>query len=225
MSSEQNSRSSFPPEIEQLQPYSMCGTQVLKKLYILAQDIVDRKIPGDVVECGVCNGGSAAAISLALGKTSRKIWLYDSFMGLPETTETDGEFATTYVGACVGTPEKVKDAMAIAGVCEQDYIIQEGWFKDTFQKPLPKSISLLHIDADWYDSVMLSLNTFYELVSEGGTIILDDFAHWEGCREAFYDFAARRNIKPLLERFGYTQAFWVKGRTHNREFVGRWEIP
>jgi O-methyltransferase len=47
-------------------------------------------------------------------------------------------------------------------------------------------------------------------------ILLDDFDLWEGCREAFYDFAAKRNIKPLLERFGHSQAFWIKGKPHNR---------
>ena len=78
------------------------------------------------------------------------------------------------------------------------------------------SIAFLHIDADWYDSVQLALETFYDRVSTGGVIILDDFGHWEGCREAFYDFAADRGIKPLLERFGHTQAYWIKDRTHNR---------
>jgi O-methyltransferase len=72
---------------------------------------------------------------------------------------------------------------------------------------------------------MLSLNTFYDLVPDGGIIILDDFGHWEGCREAFYDFIAQRKLKPLLERFGHTQAFWIKERIHNRDFTGQWEIP
>jgi O-methyltransferase len=68
----------------------------------------------------------------------------------------------------------------------------------------------LHIDADWYDSVFYSLETFYQRVSDGGFIVLDDFGHWEGAREAFYDFCMEHSIKPLIERTGYTQAFWRK---------------
>ena len=97
--------------------------------------------------------------------------------------------------------------------------------KDTFCQELPPQVCLLHIDADWFESVDLALNTFYDRVTSGGIIVLDDFGHWEGCRRAFYEFAAKRQIHPLLERFGHTQAFWIKDRKHNREFIGRWEIP
>lgn len=213
------------PELEQLNSYSLSGIQVLKKLYSLGQDVVNRKIPGDFVECGVCNGGSAAAIASALGNTERKVWLYDSFRGMPATREIDGSEAAKYVGRCVGAEEKVREAMRIVHFPEESCIIRKGWFENTFNEPLPQAVSILHIDADWYDSVMLSLKTFYERVADGGVIIIDDFGHWEGCREAFYDFIAQRGLKPLLERFGHTQAFWVKGRVHNREFTHRWDIP
>ncbi|MEQ9620629.1 TylF/MycF/NovP-related O-methyltransferase [Coleofasciculus chthonoplastes] len=213
------------PELERLNSYSLSRLQVLKKLYSLGQDVVNRKIPGDFVECGVCNGGSAAAIASAFGNTERKVWLYDSFMGLPAAKEIDGSDAAKYFGRFVGAEEKVQEAMRIVHFPEENYIIRKGWFENTFNEPLPQAVSILHIDADWYDSVMLSLKTFYERVADGGVIILDDFGHWEGCREAFYDFIAQHDLKPLLERCGHTQAFWVKGRVHNREFADRWEIP
>ncbi len=215
----------MPPELEQINSYSMSGFPVLKKLYRLGQDIVNREIPGDFVECGVCNGGSAAAIACAMRDTGRQVWLYDSFEGLPSPKPIDGSDADEYFGKCVGAEETVREAMGILDFPEDKYIIRKGWFEDTFKAPLPQAVSLLHIDADWYDSVMLSLNTFYDLVPDGGIIILDDFGHWEGCREAFYDFIAQRKLKPLLERFGHTQAFWIKERIHNRDFTGQWEIP
>lgn len=220
-----NSTLDFPSEISVLNSYSMSGIHVLKKQFALAQDITQRNIEGDFVECGVCNGGSAATISLAFINSNKKAWLYDSFQGLPEPEEIDGVLAKDYVGAFLGLEEKVKEAMEIAHFPKERYLIQKGWFADTFQEPLPEMISFLHIDSDWYDSVMLCLDTFYDLVSTGGIILLDDFGHWEGCREAFYDFAQKRGIKPLLERFGHTQAFWVKGRLHNRDFRGQREIP
>lgn len=216
----------IPPELVLLNPYSMSGQKILNKLYILGRDVVRRGVPGDFVECGVCNGGSAAAIALALRNSSRYVWLYDSFEGMPPCREeVDGSFAARYTGSCKGTEEKVKDAFGIAGFPEKHCIIRKGLFKDTFQAPRPQQIAFLHIDADWYDNVTLVLDTFYDLVMEGGLIVLDDFGCWEGCREAFYDFVTKRKIKPLLERAGFTQAFWIKGREHNREFRGAWEIP
>lgn len=215
----------LPEELALLTSYSMAGLQVLEKLYVLGRDVVARNISGDWVECGVCNGGSAAAIACAFRDTDRKGWLYDSFMGMPSTREVDGRAADQYIGACVGSEDKVREALRIVHYSENNYIIRRGHFKDTFRDPTPQTISFLHVDADWYDSVILSLKTFYDLVAEGGVIVLDDFGHWEGCREAFYDFVKQRGLKPLLERFGHTQAFWVKGRMHNREFVGRREIP
>jgi O-methyltransferase len=208
-----------------LDPYSVSGLRVLQKLYILGRDVVTRDVPGDLVECGVCNGGSAAAIACAFRGQDRRAWLYDSFMGMPETRDVDGPDAATLVGTHVGSEERVREALGIARVPEQHVVIRKGWFQKSFQAPLPSQVAFLHVDCDWYDSVLLTLETFYDLVSDGGIIVLDDFGHWEGCGEAFYDFTRHRRLKPLLERFGHSQAFWVKGRRHNRDFVGRWEIP
>ena len=177
-----------------------------------------RNIAGDFVECGVCNGGSAAAIACELSGSGRHVWLYDSFEGLPAISEIDGKDAERFVGQCVGSEQHVRKAMQIAKVSPSEYTIRKGWFQETFhEQPLPRQIAILHVDADWYDSVMLTLQTFYDLVSDGGLIVLDDFGHWEGCREAFYDFVSQRNIKPLLERFGPTEAYWIKNRLHNRK--------
>ena len=203
----------------------MCGGRVLEKHYLLGRDVVARNVTGDFVECGVCNGGSAAAFCALSVAPDGVHGLYDSFEGMPATKEVDGPVATTYVGKCVGSENKVREAMGLVGYSEQSIVIRKGWFEETFAAPLPTSVALLHVDCDWYESVMLSLRTFYDLVPSGGVIVLDDFGHWEGCREAFYDFVLERKLKPLLERFGYTQAFWVKERKHNREFKGRWKFP
>src|SRR6266851_6483086 len=157
-----------PPEIAKLQMYSMTGPRVLTELYILAKDVIARKVAGDFVECGVCNGGSAAAIAHAFKDTDRRVWLYDSFQGLPAPEEVDGPSASDYTGKCVGSEAKVKEAMRIARFSDEHCIIRKGWFQETFQSELPRVVSFLHIDSDWYDSVMLSLVTFYDLVAEGG---------------------------------------------------------
>lgn len=77
-------------------------------------------------------------------------------------------------------------------------------------------MAFLHLDADWYDLVLLVLEAFYPLIVAGGCIDLDDFGYWEGCRQALYDFCFKYGGKPLLERTGTSQTYWFKGRGNNR---------
>jgi|SRR5882724_4071215 len=209
--------SSGDPHIDAIRAYTMCDLAALKSISRLASYIAINNVEGDLVECGVCNGGTAALIASLAGGEARRLWLYDSFEGMPETNDVDGADAKQWVGKCVGAVETVYEAISIAGFPANRVVLRKGWFDDTFQQPLPDKISFLNIDADWYKSVSHCLETFYDNVVGGGVVLLDDFGYWEGCREAFYDFCADRKIKPLLERAGRTQAYWIKDRTHNRE--------
>ena len=199
-----------------LRQYTMCDAEAIASLQRLSRYVVLEDIQGDIVECGVCNGGTAAVIASNVRSTDRKLWLYDSFEGMPETQPIDGEDASRYVGKCVGSEIRVREALERVSFSPQRVVVRAGWFDRTFQESLPETVSLLHIDADWYDSVFSSLRAFYPLVSEGGVIVLDDFGYWEGCREAFYAFCQSFKIAPLLERAGNQQAFWIKGKQHNR---------
>ena len=189
----------------------------LAMLYGLAREVSTKRIEGDIVECGVCNGGSAALMAAAVGRdTDRRLWLYDTFEGIPAPGPRDGSLAPTYSGTLRGSIESVRTVLAKVGFPLERVVVRKGLFKSTFREPLPQHVALLHVDADWYESVLDSLRTFYPLAGEGGIIVLDDFGHWEGAREAFYDFCGEQQIKPLLERVGYTQAFWRKGQTQAR---------
>lgn len=181
----------------------------------LAQYVNMSGIQGDFVECGVYKGGTAALLSRFLGG-SKKLWLYDSFEGMPDTNVKDGETAKAYIGEGAVELEDVMNMMRRLGKNLDQVLIKKGWFNHTFIESGPTSIALLHCDADWYESVLSVLNRFYDAVSDGGVIILDDFGYWEGCREAFYEFCKARDLKPLVERVSTDQLFWVKGKETNR---------
>lgn len=202
--------------IRKVKPYTLCSSDRIKTLIKLSNEINLRNVKGDFVECGVYKGGTAAVLSKFL-RSERKIWIYDSFEGLPQTIDIDGEDAKEWIGKCVGSVEDVREVMKLLSISKRDYIIKKGWFKQTFREKLPEKVALLHCDSDWYESVSLVLDTFYPLIPEGGCIILDDFGYWEGCREAFYDFCIKHNEKPLLERAGIYQAFWIKGKKNNKD--------
>ena len=152
----------IPLELLQLETYSVSGLRTLEKLYRLGLDVIARDVQGDFVECGVYNGGSAAAMACALRSSNRRIWLYDSFQGMSASQEIDGAFASRYVGELAGDEERVREAMRVACFPDDRYIIRKGWFVDTLQLLLPETVAQLHIDADWYDNVMLILKTFYD---------------------------------------------------------------
>lgn len=196
--------------------FTLCRETKLRSLVGLARHVCSQSLEGDFVECGVYKGGSAALVGHFLPK-STNIWCYDSFQGMPPVTEQDGPEASRWVGECAASADDVRVVMDRMNIARDRVIIREGFFQDTFVDPLPEKIQFLHIDADWYESVLLALRVFYHRVVDRGVIILDDFGHWEGCREAFYDFCYEARIKPLLNRFENDQAFWFKGIQHHRD--------
>ena len=184
----------------------------LVALYKLSEEINQRSVPGDIVECGVYNGGSAAIMASLCEKSpvSRNVWLFDSFEGLPKPTDKDGAEAPAYEGWCHGDLSKVKEVLRKLRVPESRVHIVKGWFQDTFPKVEIPKIAILHIDADWYESVKLCLERFYDSVQPGGYIVLDDYGDWEGCRIATDEFLKRRAIDVKLIQVDYTGFYFQK---------------
>jgi O-methyltransferase len=208
--------------IHMVQSYSLCDPLRLSTLYGLTCEVRGR-IKGDIVECGVFNGGSAAVMGFSIaGYPDHRLWLYDTFEGMPPPAKRDNPLAEDYTGKLQGSLASVKEILTRVRLHESRCRFQKGLFKETFKGPLPERVALLHIDADWYDSVRDALETFYPRMPDGGIVVLDDFGHWEGAREAFYDFCMTNGIKPLLERIGYTQCFWRKGKKSNRQEAGKY---
>ena len=78
--------------------YTNVSVKRLINLYRLIQQVNRLNLPGDIVECGVWNGGSAAMMGVAdrddeTSGTARKLWLFDSFRGLPPPSDKDGKQA------------------------------------------------------------------------------------------------------------------------------------
>jgi O-methyltransferase len=169
-------------------------------------------MPGDIVECGVYNGGSAAIMASLCEKSpvSRNVWLFDSFEGLPKPTDEDGDEAPAYEGWCHGDLSKVKEVLRKLRIPESQVRIVKGWFQDTFPKVEIPKIAILHIDADWYESVKLCLEKFYDSVQPGGYIVLDDYGDWQGCRIATDEFLKKRVLDVKLIQVDYTGFYFQK---------------
>ena len=203
--------------VDLVQPYTLVGTERIRNLKVLARRIESERIPGDVIECGVCNGGTAAVLSRSASKSrmNRTVWLLDSFQGMPPTTPEDadgpgGDAAAAHVGQEVGDPERVREVLRKVGADMSRVRILPGWFRDTFPAVTAKHIAILNIDADWYESVKLCLNTFYDRVVQGGFISFDDYGHWPGCKKAVDEFFEIRELSNKLTQVDYTARWFQK---------------
>jgi O-methyltransferase len=155
---------------------------------------------GVIVECGTWRGGMAAGMIEFCGK-DRSYCFFDSFEGLPEPNEIDGKKAFEwqankedpgYYDNCSSSLELFRDTISRTGINEDNIIIIKGFFEKSLQTFEPKKISVLRLDADWYDSTMLCLEKFWDFVIPGGIIIIDDYNHWAGCSRAVHDFLSKR---------------------------------
>lgn len=180
--------------------FSLVGWQGLEATFKTTKDVLVRRIPGDLVECGVAQGGSALLIALVSGKygDNRHLWLFDSYEGLPDPTKQDFEGGKTgsHVrplpkGSCLGTIEEVRDLLfRRQGLPEERITLVKGWFQDTLPSTRTKidSIALLRLDGDWYESTKTCLENLFGRVSDGGFVILDDYFSCFGCKRATDEF-------------------------------------
>lgn len=205
--------------IMQVKPrFTMVTSKNLISLYNLVQRANTQDVPGDIVECGVWNGGSAVMMASAMQDASmpvpqRSIWLFDSFQGLPPPSERDGdaEQESYFEGWCKGDQANVERAFNTFDLPLSNVKIVPGWFNDTLHTAAVSQIAVLHIDADWYDSVKIVLDTFYDRVAPGGFVMLDDYGYWKGCDRAVADFFTERGITNItIKQTDHGGAFFQK---------------
>lgn len=213
------------PEFQELltrvRPYTMLSEARLYSLYQLTKTVCQKKVPGDIVECGVAGGGSTALMGLVLkqygANAPRKIYAFDSFEGMPTPTGEDkhqgiqAELAGWGAGTCAAS-----EAMIIR-LCDQ-LDIQDIVFpvKGYFQETLPRmkkqiqNISLLHADGDWYESTKTIFENLYERVHKDGFIQVDDYGFWDGCRKAIQEFEAEQKVSFDIRAIDSTGVWFQK---------------
>jgi O-methyltransferase len=190
---------------------TMVGPERIQTLSRLAQRIEAEQIPGDVVECGVYKGGTAAILArlATRSRLPRTVWLFDSFQGMPAATASDGPEAREWVGKLSSSPRSVQQLLRRVGADISRVRIVPGLFEETFPTVQIPQIALLNIDADWYESVKLCFEKFYDAVAPGGFVSIDDYGAWPGCRIAVDEFFQKHALPYQLQRVDYT-AHWFQ---------------
>ena len=212
----------------QISTHTMTRPVRAKKLWNLCKETLRAQVPGDFVECGVWMGGSAGIMAVTLRlfakDEQRNLHLFDSFEGLPAPGDEDGKKALDYWKDS-GTSENLTAQRCVAGsdavsfllfdrlrIPKRTVSIHQGWFQTTLPQlgPEPRSIAILRLDGDWYESTKICFDFLYDRVSPGGVILLDDYFCWEGCRKATDEFRATRGLEEPIIRIDSDSGYWIK---------------
>jgi hypothetical protein len=182
-----------------------------KKLLNLANechDKEDKSVPGVFIEAGCALGGSSILIA-SLKKNKRQFIIYDVFDIIPPPSTADtadvharysviskgeslGIRGDKYYGYIENIQQRVIDNFHTFQISLDNHYIRlvKGMVQNTLD--IDEPVALAHIDVDWYEPVMTCLQKIFPLLSVGGTIILDDYKSWGGCRKAADEYLDTR---------------------------------
>jgi len=153
----------------------------------------------DWVEFGVYTGGTANFLSHNI--KNNKLYLFDSFIGLPE----DWKFENGKIWN-----RRRKNSFNLKGKIPKfennNVIIKAGWFENTipaFVKEHKEPLGFIHIDCDIYSSTKTIFDNINELIIENTIIVFDEYYNYanehEGWKEheykAFQEFIEKYNRK------------------------------
>lgn len=198
-----------------VQAETMVGILRLNNLQELLERVIADGVPGDVMETGVWRGGASIfmrGVLAAYGDRSRRVWLADSFQGLPPPDPErypadEGDVLHSIDMLAVGLDE-VKTNFERYGLLDDQVRFLPGWFRDTLPDAPVEQLSLLRLDGDMYESTMVALESLYAKLSVGGFVVVDDYGAIAGCRQAVDEFRAERRVEAKLETIDWTGVYW-----------------
>lgn len=198
------------------QAHSMIGNARMANLRNIAELVIRESIPGDFIETGVWRGGACImmrAVLKAYGVANRRVWVADSFCGLPkpspQVASDDGDLHHTFSELAVSL-DQVQANFAKYGLLDDQVQFLKGWFSETLSSAPIEQLAILRLDGDMYESTMDALTHLYDKVSEGGFIIVDDFGAVPGCQKAVIDFREQRKIDAVIQPIDGCGVFWRK---------------
>ncbi len=191
------------------------------ELNIIFKDIFLNKIEGDILEGGVWKGATAIYMKALINtyQLDKKLWLIDCFGSFEDLDmnmyqkEKDKIAIKKFANWGVKSPslEDVKYNFNRFNLWDENNIVIKGDIFKTFVECRAKSLSLLRLDLDFYESTYFMLEKLYEKVSIGGYVIIDDYGVEDfNCSEAVDKFRSENNITGELKRVGHFVAYWKK---------------
>jgi O-methyltransferase len=209
--------------IGEVRPWTMTSVERIYALIQAVRYISAHSIAGAIVECDVWKGGSMAAIARTLlhkQDLNRDLYLFDTFEGMTPPTATDIDYSGKHAAEvlvedpgywCADAPlEQVKKMLYATGYPKERFHFVKGRVEETIPGSAPEKISLLRLDTDWYASTKHELVHLFARLVRGGVLIVDDYGHWRGSRQACDEYFEQNRVPILLNRIDYTGRIGLK---------------
>jgi O-methyltransferase len=202
----------WPAEAE-----TMVGLKRLYNVWECAREVLADAVPGDFIETGVWRGGTTIfmrALLEAYGDPDRRVWVADSFEGLPPPDPRypadagDEHFKLDDVLAV--SLDDVRANFARFDLLDDRVRFLKGYFKDSLPDAPIGSLALLRLDGDLYQSTWEALTALYPKVSPGGFVIVDDFGAIPACAKAVEDYRSDHGINEPMTTVDWTGVYWRK---------------
>lgn len=168
---------------EMLKKYSLVSDQVDRsELRVLLHELertITSNTYGDIVEFGCYKGTTSLFLSrLMLAykvDRTKKLYLYDSFMGLPDKTLKDSSIAGCQFvsGELAAAKKDIIKNFAKSGLPRPN--IKKAWFSELVGTDIPNQISFAFFDGDFYESIKDSFRACSDNFSPGSSIVVDDY--------------------------------------------------
>lgn len=195
---------------------TMIGLKRLDNLQTCIEIVCNDDVEGDLIETGVWRGGACIfmrAVLIAHKIGMRKVFVADSFEGLPEPDEEkypadkgDKHYTNSYL---VASQEDVENNFKRYGLLDDRVIFLKGWFKDSLPVAPIEKLAILRVDGDMYGSTMESLVYLYPKLSVGGFCIIDDYS-LDGCKLAVDNYMAKNKINSKKIPIDSNSIYWRK---------------
>jgi len=164
-------------KIDKEVPSAHNASHILK--FLLAILKLPKDMDGCIVEAGAYKGGGTCKISLFTAHVNRKLFVFDSFQGLPPNNEKhekslEGHSIKNWFaeGNYAGSLEEVKSNVEKFGTIENCTFIK-GWFEETLPQ-FHQPVALAYLDVDLAASIRTCLKNLYPLLVPGGSIYSQD---------------------------------------------------
>jgi O-methyltransferase len=178
----------------------LIGTNISEAVYIIHSLAASMPLSGDICEFGVAQGTTSALMAYEIMNTTKNIWLFDSFKGLPMPTEKDllkdDVCGLGTIGAYQGTMACGVD-MVTGELHSIDFPpkrakVIAGFIEETIHQPnLPTEVCFAYVDFDFYEPILVALQFLDRCLMKNGQVIIDDYDFFStGAKTAVDEFVS-----------------------------------
>lgn len=183
--------------------YSMTNFERMWSLIQSFHHVRQEFLVGDFVECGVWKGGNIILLKKLIEKFNFKknIYGFDTFEGMVDPSFYDvnynnksakkmfDEHKKKDIGFALCSLDDVKRNIKKNTKTDNIFLIK-GKVENTLKikKKLPKKISILRLDTDFYESTKIELEILFPRLVKGGVLIVDDYGFWKGAKKAVDEY-------------------------------------